>query len=64
MDTYNISVYTNLLYVPMIRYASVCVSLVLEPGDYSLQRPVGTAPFVVIKVILHVVMVAVVAINQ
>jgi hypothetical protein len=40
------------------------VSLLPEPGDDRLEGPIGAAPSVVVKVVLHVVVVRVVALNH
>lgn len=53
-----------LLDLPVCRNGPLGVSLVLEPGADGLQRPVGTAPAVVIHPILHVVMVAIQALDH
>lgn len=43
---------------------SLCVSLVFEPGADSLQRPISTAPAIVIYSILHIMMVTVCALDH
>lgn len=42
---------------------SLCVSLVFEPRADSLQRPISTAPAIVINPILHIVMITVYALD-
>ena len=41
-----------------------CVALVSEPGADGLQRAVRTAPAAVIRAVLHVMMVAIHALDQ
>lgn len=43
---------------------SLCVSLVFEPRADSLQRPISTAPAIVIDPILHIMMVTIYALDH
>jgi len=38
--------------------------LIPEPRDYGLERPVGAAPSVIVKVVLHVVVVSIITLHQ
>lgn len=48
-----------LLDLLMCGHRPLCVALLLEPGTDGLEGAIGTAPAVIIHVVLHVVVVAV-----
>ena len=48
----------------MCRYWFSGVTLQNKPGTERLQRSIGTAPHVIIEVILHVMIVSVMTIDQ
>lgn len=50
--------------LPVVGDPDGAVALEVKPGYQSLQRTVGTTPFVVVEVVLHVVVVRVFAIDS
>lgn len=56
--------YRYLLNFPVSRHSPLYVALLPEPGADCLEGSVGTAPAVIIHTVLHVVVVAVDALDQ